>query len=188
MSVLSPALLLMKWKTLNAEVWSTLPNRKSIPLNMSGSKKSSAPFFLPGGLFAKRQPKSIVSSTPPRPQSQQTLGERLAGQDNSSEKSSPLRKITMFKPSRNPKIPRPLDNKPLSSSRHSVKTPAYGQEEIPTDIRPARHVTPLTEETSDLPGTTGISHVLLEAPYFDPLAPPPNQPIWTTDMLRHRAP
>jgi hypothetical protein len=169
-------------------MWSTLPSRKSIASNKSRSKKMSAPFLLPGGLFSKRQPNPTLFSTPSRSQPPRTLGDRLAGKGESHEKSSPSRKITMFKPSGNLDLPRTPLNKSSSPTQYFEGESSHDQMGSSKDFRPLQEDISHIERIGDLPGTTAISRLLLEAPYSDPLAPPLKQLVWTSDMLRRRAP
>ena len=148
----------------------------------------SAPFLLPGGLFNKRQPNPLLYSTPSRLQPPRTLGDRLAGKGDSDEKSSPSRKITMFKPSRNlDQTPTPLNNS-YHPTQYFGGGPSRDQRGTSGEFRQLQEDISHIKRIGDLPGTTAISRLLLEAPHSDPLAPPSKQLMWTADMLRQRAP
>jgi len=130
----------------------------------------------------------MLFSTPSRSQPPRSLGDRLAGKGEIDEKSSPSRRMTMFKPSRIQKLPQNPVNKPPSLSQCFERESSYSQRHSSGDFRSVEDNTSRFERIGDLPGTTAISQLLLEAPYSDPLAPPSRLLVWTTDMLRQRAP
>jgi hypothetical protein len=200
------------WSTLPSQ--KSLYQTRSLSQS-SRSNRRAAPFLLPGGLFGRKQPNPLIfsPSTATVSRNKPSIPSSPLIDEEKVEASSTLPiKITLFQPSRNSKIPqieqkssekykpevqrvniskviRP-DGGDSSEDTHIQHSSGYFDVHSPSTDHP-RYPSPEAldlgwhEPNTGFPTTTSISHILLEAPYADPLAPPKRFTITIAELQEH---